>query len=157
MSAVKFYCGLNLDLGFGVGKQSHTKYTHTKKDIADARMPECTLGSNWTEKQTDPGVHSLYFTCLITKKTVKPFMHVKRPLNLYLTIPNLKDLAEEDLRKNCVNQHFLHILQCFQPLTGIVVICVTLISSVGTYKDNVQVWTENGSSRFQISTNLSKT
>ena len=30
-TGVKFYCGLNLDLGFGIGKQSHTKYTHTKK------------------------------------------------------------------------------------------------------------------------------
>ena len=62
-SGVKFYCRLNLDLGFGVRKQSHTKYTH-KKDIAHARMPECTLGSNCTEKQADPGVHSLNFTCL---------------------------------------------------------------------------------------------
>ena len=62
-SGVKFYCGLNLDLGFGVGKQSHTKYTH-KKDIANARMPECMSGSNCTEKQADPGVHSLNFTCL---------------------------------------------------------------------------------------------
>ena len=51
-SGVKFYCGLNLDPGFDVGKQSHTKYTH-KKDIADARMPECTLGLNCTEKQAD--------------------------------------------------------------------------------------------------------
>ena len=62
-SGVKFYCGLNLDTGFGVGKQSHTKYTQ-KKDIADARMSECMLGSNCTEKQTDPGVHSQTFTCL---------------------------------------------------------------------------------------------
>ena len=62
-SGVKFYCGLNLDLGFGIGKQSHTRYTH-KKDIADARKPECMLGSNCVEKQADPGVHSLNFTCL---------------------------------------------------------------------------------------------
>ena len=62
-SRVKFYCGLNLDPVFGVGKKSHTKYTN-KKDIADARMPECTLGSNCTEKQADPGVHSPNFTCL---------------------------------------------------------------------------------------------
>ena len=62
-SGVKFYCGLNLDLGFDVGKQSHTKYTQ-KKDIANARMLECMLGSNCTEKQTDPGVHSLNFPCL---------------------------------------------------------------------------------------------
>ena len=62
-SGVDFYCRLNLDLGFGVGKQSHTKYTH-KKDIVDARMPECTLRSNCTENQADPGVHSLNFICL---------------------------------------------------------------------------------------------
>ena len=62
-SGVEFHCGLNLNLGFGVGKQSHTTYTH-KKDIADARMPECMLGSNCTEKQAYPGVHSLNFTCL---------------------------------------------------------------------------------------------
>ena len=92
-----------------------------------------------------------------SKKGRLPLMHVKRRLNLYHTIPNLKDLTEEDLRKNCVNQHFLHIPECFLPLTGIVVIYVTLISFVGTYKEGVQVWTENGSSRFQISTNLSKT
>ena len=30
-SGVKFCCGLNLDLGIGVGKQSHTKYTNTQK------------------------------------------------------------------------------------------------------------------------------
>ena len=62
-SGVKFYCGLNLDPGFGVGKQRDTNYTH-KKDIADARKPERTLRSNCTEKQTDPGVHSLKFTGL---------------------------------------------------------------------------------------------
>ena len=168
---------------------------------------------------------------LVNKKNVKPFMHVTRPLNLYHTLPNLKDLPEEDLRKNCVNpfpnkpwflrvcsasllktlwekekllvksnlsfshsvfypfvelfailikseivvcklslwkslkfvvwervnQHFLHIPQYFLPLTGIVVICVTLISSVGKYNDSVQVWTENGSSHFQFSSSLSKT
>ena len=62
-SGVKFYCRLNLDLGFGVGKQSHTRYTY-KKDIADASKPECMLGSNCVEKQADPSVHSLNFTCL---------------------------------------------------------------------------------------------
>ena len=35
-----------------------------KKDIADARIPECTLGSNCMDKQADPGVRSLNFTCL---------------------------------------------------------------------------------------------
>ena len=62
-SGVKFYCRLNLDLGFGVGKQSRTKYTH-KKNIANARMPECILGSNCMEKQADPGLHSLNSTFL---------------------------------------------------------------------------------------------
>ena len=38
--------------------------TEPYKDIAYARMPECMLGSNCMEKQTDPGVHSLNFTCL---------------------------------------------------------------------------------------------
>ena len=84
-------------------------------------------------------------------------MHVKKGLNLYHTISDFKDLAEEDLRKNCVDQHFLHVPKCFLLLTGIVVICVTLISSVGTYKDSLQIWTENESLRFQFSTNLSKT
>ena len=59
-SSVKFCCGLNLHLGSYRVIQS----MHKKKNIADARMPECTLGSNCTEKQADPGVHSLNFTCL---------------------------------------------------------------------------------------------
>ena len=61
-SGVKFHCGLNLDLVFWC--RSHITYTH-KKDVADARMPECTLGSNCMEKhEADPGVHSLNFNCL---------------------------------------------------------------------------------------------
>ena len=32
---------------------------NTKKDIADVRIPECTLGSNCTNKQADPCVHFL--------------------------------------------------------------------------------------------------
>ena len=95
---VKFYCGLNLDPVFGVGKQSHTKCTHTK-DIADYRMCECSIGSNCTDKQADSGVHSLNFTCMINKKNRKPLMHVKRRLNFCHTIPNLKYLAEEELQK----------------------------------------------------------
>ena len=43
-SGVKFYSGLNQDLGFGVGKQSHTKYTYRK----ELPMLEC-LSVRWDQ------------------------------------------------------------------------------------------------------------
>ena len=64
-------CGLNreTDCCFWCGKivTHHKKQT---KDIADVRIPECTLGSNCTNKQADPGAHFLkrYMSWLIKEK-----------------------------------------------------------------------------------------
>ena len=57
---------------FDVGKTvtRHKIHKHAKKDIGDDRIPECTIGSNCTNKLADPGVHFLkrYVYWLIKRK-----------------------------------------------------------------------------------------